>query len=148
MTFAPAHTEPPVIGEQGRGRRLLPPTLVVGGLAAATIALHLRDPHAHGSWGVCPTYALFGVYCPGCGGLRAVNDLTDLRLGAAASSNLLFFACLPLIAYAFARWSYGRWTGDRWEPSRRSLNLGLGLFTVAAVAFTLLRNTAVPWLAP
>ena len=132
-----------------RGRRMLPPVLVVGGLAAATLALHLRDPHQHGTWGVCPTYALFGVYCPGCGGLRAVNDLSNLQLGAAASSNLLFIASLPLIAYFFARWVHGRWTGERWQPSQRAVNISGVALGLLMVVFTVARNTtAGAWLAP
>ena len=43
---------------------------------AATIALRLRDPHDSGSWGYCPWKLLTGLDCPGCGALRAVNDLT------------------------------------------------------------------------
>ncbi|MFI2707066.1 DUF2752 domain-containing protein, partial [Nocardioides sp. CER28] len=58
-----------------RRERLRLPLLTVGGLGAATLALYLRDPHQRGSWGVCPL-SLAGIYCPGCGGLRAVNDLT------------------------------------------------------------------------
>ena len=53
-----------------RWRRMVPPVAVAGGLAAATLALHLRDPHDQNSWGICPTAAM-GFSCPGCGGLRA-----------------------------------------------------------------------------
>ena len=63
-----------------RSERMLGPVLTIGGLTAATVALHLRDPHVSHSWGVCPLYALTGIYCPGCGGLRGVNDLTDGHL--------------------------------------------------------------------
>lgn len=148
MTTAPAQPVPPVHREPARGRRMLAPTVVAGGLAAATVALHFRDPHSHGTWGECPTYALFGIYCPGCGGLRAVNDLTNLQLGAAASSNLIFFCSLPIIALVFARWSYSRWTGRPWRPSQRSSDIAIRVAVVVMVAFTILRNTAVPWLAP
>ena len=128
---------------------MLGPVVVAGGLAAATLALHLRDPHQTHSWGVCPTYALFGVYCPGCGGLRAVNDLSDLHLGAAASSNLLFVAMLPFIAYSFVRWAHGRWTGRPWQPSPRALNISGTILGVLMVVFTVLRNTpAGSWLVP
>ena len=71
------------------------------------MALHLRDPHEQGAWGLCPTQAFFGIECPGCGGLRAVNDLTNLQVLDAASSNLLFVAALPVLAYVFARWTPG-----------------------------------------
>ena len=72
----------------GRWDALRTPLLTIGGLAAATVALHFRDPHSQYSWGMCPSAAL-GLSCPGCGGLRAVNDLTNGDLAGAASSNLL-----------------------------------------------------------
>ena len=131
-----------------RWRRMVPPAAVVGGLAAATLALHLRDPHDQNSWGICPTAAM-GFSCPGCGGLRAVNDLGNLQIGAAASSNLLFVLSLPFIAYAFYRWAHGRWTGTPWEPSDRSLAVGGVVLAVTMVAFTVARNLpAGAWLAP
>jgi hypothetical protein len=127
---------------------MVPPALVAGGLAAATLALHLRDPHDQGSWGLCPTAAL-GFACPGCGGLRAVNDLGNLQLGAAASSNLLFVLLLPFIAYAFWRWAHGRWTGRPWDPSDRTLRYAAITLGAAMVAFTVARNLpAGSWLAP
>lgn len=127
---------------------MLPPALVVGTLAAASLALHARDPHEQGAWGQCPSAAM-GFYCPGCGGLRAVNDLTNLQLGAAASSNLLFVLCLPVIAYGFARWAHGRWTGRGWNPAPRSLDVSALALAAAVVVFAVLRNTtAGSWLAP
>lgn len=131
-----------------RRRRMVPPVLVAGGLGLATLALHLRDPHSDGSWGICPTAAM-GFSCPGCGGLRAVNDLSNLRVLDAASSNLAFVLALPLIAYAFVRWTQGRWTGRPWEPSDRSLKIGSAAVVVLLVVFTVVRNTpAGSWLAP
>ena len=136
-------------GAGARWRRMVPPALVVGGLAAATVALHLRDPHEQGTWGICPTKAVFGVECPGCGGLRAVNDLTNLQVVDAASSNLVFVAAIPVLAYVFFRWSIGRWRGRAWDPSERAMTLsGVALIAVLAI-FTVLRNTpAGSWLAP
>ena len=66
-------------------------------------ALHVRDPHVTHSWGVCPLYAVTGVYCPGCGGLRGVNDLTNGNLGAAASSNLLLVILAPVALVLLGR---------------------------------------------
>jgi len=128
---------------------MLPPTLVLGGLGLATIALHLRDPHQHGSWGICPVYAVTGLYCPGCGGLRAVNDLSNLQLWAAASSNLLFVALLPLLAYVFVRWSHGRWSDQPWRVDPATLGRITKGLMVCGVFFAILRNTPMgAWLAP
>ena len=137
-TFAPAAQ---------RWQRMLAPAITVGGLGAATIALHLRDPHASGSWGMCPS-AMLGISCPGCGGLRAVNDLTNFQLVDAASSNLLFVLALPVILFALVRWVTDEWRG--------TTRIGPGVTWVATtgvvavlVVFTVLRNLpAFSWLAP
>lgn len=145
MTLA---AEPVRSAASGRGRRMVAPAAVIGGLAAATLALRLRDPHASGSWGACP-FALAGISCPGCGGLRAVNDLTHLELGAAASSNLLLVLALPLVLYALGRWAVGAWTGHRWALSQRAMILTTAGVLTAMAVFTVLRNLpAGSWLAP
>ena len=139
---------PPVLREKSRWVRLAPPALVAATFAAATIALHVRDPHQQGSWGACPTKAFFGVDCPGCGGLRAVNDLTNLQVLDAASSNLLFVASIPFLVYMFGRWSWGRWSGRQWDPADRTMTWAALTFVVLMFAFVVLRNVpAGSWLA-
>ena len=124
------------------------PLLSIAGLTAATVALHVRDPHVSHSWGVCPLYALTGVYCPGCGGLRGVNDLSNGHLGQAASSNLLLVLAIPFAVVFFLRWSYGAWTDREVRPVPaipRSVTTAL---IVLVVAFTVARNLPGSWLAP
>lgn len=131
-----------------RSERIRGPILCAAGLAAATLALHVRDPHVTHSWGVCPLYALTGIYCPGCGGLRAVNDLTDGHVGQAASSNLLLLLAIPVAVVLFARWSYASWTGRelRVVPEiPQAVRVGL---VVLAAVFTVARNLPGSWLAP
>jgi hypothetical protein len=131
-----------------RSERMLGPALTVGGLAAATLALHLRDPHVTHSWGFCPLYALTGVYCPGCGGLRGVNDLTDGHVGAAASSNLLLVLAIPVVVFLLARWIRATWEGSDVAVVPhlpRSVRWGLGL---VVVLFWVARNLPGSWLAP
>ncbi len=90
-----------------------------------------------------------GIYCPGCGGLRAVNDLTNGDVAAAASSNLLFVALLPLLVFLLGRWAYERWTGRVRQPNNRRVRTFLIALGVAAVVFTVLRNLEIgAWLAP
>ncbi|WP_182526384.1 DUF2752 domain-containing protein [Nocardioides dongkuii] len=138
----------PLAPARPRRARMVGPALTLGGLAAATLALRLRDPHEGGSWGICPTAAM-GFACPGCGGLRAVNDLTHLDLAAAASSNLMLVAVLPLVVFVLGRWTVDAWTGrERDHDARLAVGVtmvGLALLTV----FTVLRNLpAGAWLAP
>ena len=144
MSLAPGS----VASAPSRIARVRDPLLAAGTIAAATVALHFRDPHVTHSWGVCPLYAMTGIYCPGCGGLRAVNDLTNGQLGAAASSNLLFVAAIPFLAAIFARWSLAAWQGRRVDvlpPLSRPVRIGL---VALVVVFTLARNWPGSWLAP
>jgi hypothetical protein len=133
----------------GRRERLRAPLATIGGLAAATLALHLRDPHQQGSWGVCPL-SLLGIYCPGCGGLRAVNDLTNGDVKAAASSNLLVTAAIPVAVVLLAWWALRAWRGTRAPELSPSVRTALWwVVGSAALAFFVLRNTpAGAWLAP
>ncbi len=114
------------------------PAVVLGGLAAATVAVALRDPHVQGSWGVCPSAAL-GFSCPGCGCMRAVHDLTHLRLADAVSSNVLFVALLPVLVGLLGWWTVDRWRG----VERGSTVLTTPLLVVGAMVllgFAVLRN--------
>jgi hypothetical protein len=143
--LAPAPPAPP----RSRRERLRAPLVTIGTLSAATLALHLRDPHEQGSWGVCPL-AMLGIYCPGCGGLRAVNDLTDGDVRAAASSNVLVTAAIPVAVVALALWLLRAWRG---APARRLparvQHVLWWAGAVLALAFMVLRNTPQgAWLAP
>ncbi|MEP7736949.1 DUF2752 domain-containing protein [Nocardioides sp. 31GB23] len=134
-----------------RRERLRAPALTIGGLALATIALRLHDPHVAGSWGICPSAAL-GFWCPGCGGLRAVNDLTHGDVASAASSNLLLVVLMPVAVALLAAWALSRWHGRRAPRLRgRAAAVVLVAGLVVVGAFTLLRNLPLPvgtWLAP
>lgn len=131
-----------------RPERLRGPVATITALAAATVALHVRDPHVQHSWGVCPLYALTGVYCPGCGGLRAVNDLTNGHVGAAASSNLLLVVAIPFAVVLLGRWALISWRGSGEAvvpPLPRSVKVGL---LVVVALFWVARNLPGSWLAP
>lgn len=133
-----------------RAARMRLPVLTIGGLGLATLALAVRDPHQQGSWGLCPSHALLGIDCPGCGGLRAVNDLTHLRLLDAASSNLLLVSLMPVAVFLLGRWALRSWTGTQHGPGflqRHSARL-LPALAITAVVFGVVRNTpAGAWLA-
>jgi uncharacterized protein DUF2752 len=132
-----------------RSRRLSGPLLLAAGLLAASVLLHLRDPHRGGSWGYCPWLVMTGTYCPGCGGLRAVNDLTHGDVAAAASSNLLLVAALPALSAWWLHTLADRWRGvSRHVPAGRQLAVA-GAVLGVALLFAVARNTAGgAWLAP
>lgn len=67
--------------------------------AAALAVLYFFDPSEGGLlFPPCPTEHLFGVYCPGCGSLRAVHALLHLDFIEAFSQNCLLFIMAPLVA--------------------------------------------------
>ena len=145
-TTAPPSTDS-ALAASSRWQRMAAPGLTIGALGAATLALHLRDPHQDGSWGYCPSAAL-GFWCPGCGGLRAVNDVTNGDLGAAASSNLLFVLLVPFLVFLLGRWAVERWIGREREPNARLVTITTVTVCVLALAFAVARNLPGSWLAP
>jgi hypothetical protein len=128
--------------------RLRGPLLGAGGIAVATLALRLRDPHVAHAWGVCPLYYATGIYCPGCGSLRAVNDLTHGHLTAAASSNVLLVGLIPVMGLLYARWALAAWRGDEVALLPRIPRPAAAVLVVLVVAFVLARNMPGSWLAP
>ena len=134
---------------RSRARRLQAPVLVAGGLLLASLALHVRDPHRSGSWGICPWLALTGTYCPGCGGLRAVNDLTHGDVLGAASSNLLFVGIVPLLGLWWLRRMSDAWRGVR-RTVEEQVALRLTVLVVGgSLVFWVVRNLPFAgWLTP
>lgn len=132
-----------------RRERLRAPLTTIGVLSLATAALAVRDPHQRGSWGVCPL-SLAGIWCPGCGGLRAVNDLTRGDVAAAASSNLIVTLGIPVAVLALLVWLVAAWRGVRApRPSPATARALWWAGGVAVAVFTVVRNTpAGAWLAP
>ena len=130
-------------------------TPLVWGLAvlAAVAVLHVRDPHQTGSYGFCPWLLLTGTYCPGCGGLRAVHDLSHGDVAAALSSNVLVVALIPVAVLLWAGWMWARWR-DRAHPVLRRVSPLLARrasWSMLAVllVFGVVRNLAFAgWLAP
>ncbi len=127
-------------GSASRARRVAAPLLLAGGLLAASLALHVRDPHQSGSWGYCPWLVLTGTACPGCGGLRAVNDLTHGDVAAAFSSNALLVASLPVVAGLWTRSVVHRWRDERVPLPPAAVAWAGGAALVLLLLFWVVRN--------
>ena len=109
--------------------QLLRDPLLVGAVGALGVAaLHFRDPH-ESTWLLCPFKTVTGYPCPGCGGLRAINLLSNGEIGAAISS--------------WGLWFFRRARGDR-DARMITISTTVLMFsTIAAVVFGVLRVT--PW---
>lgn len=131
------------IDERPRWRRLVGPAATIGGLGLATLYIGLVDPNEAGHYPLCPTKFMFGVDCPGCGGLRATHSLAHGDVAGAVSHNALFVLLVPVILFLLGRWVYRAWTGRTPAPTPESMRRGkramIALFILIAV-FTVLRN--------
>ena len=124
-------------------RRIRGPVLTAAAGSAGMVGLHLHDPHQSGSWGYCPFLTLTGKPCPLCGGLRAMNDLTNGRVGDALLSNAaaVFILCAGTVL--IARWIVRRARGDGDAVLLTTPTVPTAIFAVAMIAFTVYRWT--PW---
>jgi hypothetical protein len=66
------------------------------------LLLRLFDPATSGIFPPCPLHALTGLYCPGCGSLRAIHQLLHGNVGAAWAMNPLTVILLPFVVYGLA----------------------------------------------
>lgn len=101
----------------------------------------LVDPDGGGPYPPCPSRGLFGIDCPGCGGLRGTNALLHGRVGEALDHNLLLLPTLAVLAVMLGFWLLplvGR-PARPFNPPRWVVAVGV----VVAVAFTVARNVPV-----
>jgi hypothetical protein len=106
---------------------------LAGGLLVATV-----DPNEPGHYPTCPFLTVTGLFCPGCGALRAVHALLHGDLGTAVASNVVVTAAAPLAVLWWARWASRCWSGSPRRPGPPAWALW-GLIAVV-VAFGVLRN--------
>lgn len=103
-----------------------------------TAVVSWRDPFRHEVTPPCPFHELTGLWCPFCGGTRAVWAATHGDLRLMLHANALF----PMIVVLFG-WSWAAWLGKattRWSipvPTGRTFAIGA---VVVLVAFTVFRN--------
>lgn len=118
---------------------------------AAALLLAVRDPNEPGSYPLCPTRALTGLDCPGCGALRAVHALVTGDPVRAAGHNLLLVAVLPVAFFHYVLWARPALADAPWVrvALRHLARPAVGWAAlVVVVLFTVLRNLGGgPWAA-
>ncbi len=141
-----------------RARRLRVPLAVGAATVVASVYLGLVDPNVPGHYPLCPTKAISGLDCPGCGGLRAVHSVLhgDLR-GALDHNALIVLVVLPVAVVLWGRWIWHAWKGPASTPegaASESVDVPmpspalLWSVVVLSVVFMVVRNIgAVPALA-
>jgi hypothetical protein len=117
-------------------RDRLTASAIVAMAAGALSFVYLLDPETSDVYPPCPFLALTGFYCPGCGTLRALHQLTRGHPLAALDLNPLMMLLLPFVAYFLASHAMLAVTG---RPLRR-------FFVRPALIWTLLGIILVYWL--
>ena len=107
-------------------------------VAAILVVLFVFDPAQHAFYPGCALYRITGLYCPGCGGLRAVHQLLHGRILAAFYFNPLFVTTLPLLLLAFARALFCYFNGQPLFPAIKRNWLWSG--GAILILFGILRN--------
>lgn len=119
-----------------RARRLAALTLAGGFLA--TVAIWWWRPI---SWlPACPTKTYLGVYCPGCGSLRATHRVLTGRWDEAWRYNILLVTLgLPLAVWYWSEQVVILARGLRFRPPIRGAWIAWLLLSLMLI-FTVLRN--------
>jgi hypothetical protein len=152
-----AASRPPAAPEQHRSapptggalRRFATGPLVVACAAGGALAvLATIDPNQPGHYPTCPFLMLTGWFCPGCGSLRALHDLTQLDVAGAWAMNPMLLVTLPFLLVSWIFWTRRRVLGT----AKSRLLPGWVVIGILAVmvGYGVARNIPVlaPWLAP
>ncbi|MCM1985153.1 DUF2752 domain-containing protein [Lyngbya confervoides] len=75
--------------------------LLTGTILIAGTILFLGNPAHGGIFPPSPFRALTGLYCPGCGTLRALHQLLHGNFWAALDLNPLMILALPYLVYSY-----------------------------------------------
>jgi hypothetical protein len=135
-----------------RARRLRTPLAVGAVTVLASVYLGVVDPNVPGHYPLCPTKAVTGLDCPGCGGLRAVHSVLHGDLVGALDHNaFIVLVVLPVALVLWGRWMWHAWRGpEQGAGGEASESIDVPMpspallwsLVVLSVVFMVIRNVA------
>ncbi|HET9305213.1 MAG TPA: DUF2752 domain-containing protein [Candidatus Sulfotelmatobacter sp.] len=108
-------------------------------MAGAVVVLRMYDPASSGIFPPCPVHYLTGLYCPGCGSLRAMHQLLHGNLRAAWAMNPLTCILLPFLMYGLASEALSR-VGGRGLPQVFLPAASIRVLCGVIIVFGIVRN--------
>lgn len=115
---------------------------ILGGAAAFGAISFASD--AGKTFLFCPQLHFTGLYCPGCGTMRALNALLHGRIGAAFAANPLSTLLLPVLAALGLWWLAGFVLTGRDQVFWRIPARVYYAVLAALLLFGILRNMPLP----
>ena len=111
--------EAAAVDPRSLGRRLVAPVGVAIAAIAGCAVLFAIDPNEPGHYPLCPTRALLGIDCPGCGLMRGTYDLLHGDMTGAIDHNLLIPFVIPIVLVLWLGWLRRAGAGIRPAVTRR-----------------------------
>lgn len=138
----PTHPAPAPATATAALRRLTVPAATLAGVAAAFAYVGAVNPNHPGHYPVCPFFALTGLYCPACGGLRSAYAVVHGQFGAALHDNVLAVAGYAACAVLWVLWAVREARGRPPAAARRPRATAATWWVLGAVliVFTVVRN--------
>jgi hypothetical protein len=121
----------------GRVGALRGPMLAAGAVLATTAYVGAVSPEQPGHYPSCPFLAITGLYCPGCGSLRALHALAHGDIATAVDRNLLAVLGAALLVGVWVRAVVLGWRG---HPRRGAPAWLVYAGLVLVVVFGVVRN--------
>jgi len=104
--------------------------------------LRIFDPSVPGMFPPCPFLTLTGLYCPGCGSLRAIHQLLHGNLGNALAFNPFAVLASPFLVYGGLSYAAFRIRG-KYLPRIFLPAPWIWILCAAIVVFGIARNLPV-----
>lgn len=124
---------------RGIGKTALFALPLAAAASGAAAVLFRFDPMQVDFYPRCPLLVFTGIYCPGCGGLRAMHALLHGDVAAAFGFNPLLMLTLPFLAYALLSLATDASLGRR-LPAPYLPGRGIWALFGVIMVFTVLRN--------